>query len=117
MLAQFELSYILGYNVSVYTVFTTAQFDDWFGGLKDRVGKTRIQARIDRMEDGNLGDCKSVGKRVSEARLDFGHGYRIYFSRRDFEIIVLLCGGDKSSQIRDIKAALAIATQLKETQP
>ena len=101
----------------MYTVLTTAQFDDWFAGLKDRVGKTRIQARIDRLEDGNLGDCKSVGKGVSEARLDFGPGYRVYFSRRGVEIIVLLCGGDKSSQFQDIKAALAIAAQLKETLP
>lgn len=65
------------------------------------------------VEQGNLGDAKSVGHGVREMRLDFGPGYRLYFTQRGFEIIVLLCGGDKTTQAKDIKAARAIAAELE----
>ena len=97
-----------------YTIFTTETFDGWFSGLRDRTAQRRIQARIDRMEDGNLGDWKSIGGGVAEARLAFGPGYRLYFTRRGLEIIVLLCGGSKSSQTRDIPVALEMAAALKK---
>lgn len=73
----------------------------------------RITARLKRVELGNVGDAKSVGGGVSELRIDYGPGYRLYFTRRGFEVIVLLCGGNKSTQAQDIKAAQAIAAQLE----
>jgi len=98
----------------VYTIYTTEAFDIWFARLRDRSAQRRIQARIDRMEDGNLGDWKTVVGGVAEARLAFGPGYRLYFMRRGLEVIVLLCGGDKGSQKRDIRAALDLAAALGE---
>ena len=94
------------------TVHTTSIFDDWFSALRDRQGKLRIQARIDRAELGNSGDCAPVGEGVSEMRIHVGPGYRIYFVERGLEIIVLLAGGDKSTQAKDIKLAHKLAKQL-----
>ncbi|HTD28162.1 MAG TPA: type II toxin-antitoxin system RelE/ParE family toxin [Xanthomonadaceae bacterium] len=91
------------------TLQRTERFADWFGALKDRRARARIQVRIDRAEDGHFGDCKPVGEGVFEMRIDFGPGYRVYFLQRGAEIYVLLAGGDKSSQKADIKAALALA--------
>lgn len=98
----------------MYTIFTTEAFETWFARLRDRSAQRRIQARIDRMEDGNLGDWKTVGGGVAEARLAFGPGYRLYFMRRGLEVIVLLCGGDKGSQKRDIRTALELAAALEK---
>jgi putative addiction module killer protein len=98
----------------MYSILTTPLFDDWFVGLKDRLVKQRIQARIDRVEDGNLGDHKAVGEGVSEMRLSFGAGWRIYYTMRGLEIVVLLAGGDKSNQQSDIELAKALSKQLKE---
>ncbi|RTZ43196.1 type II toxin-antitoxin system RelE/ParE family toxin [Candidimonas sp. SYP-B2681] len=94
------------------TILTTEVFDIWFTGLKDRQAKRRIQARIDRAEDGNFGDCEPVGEGVSEMRIHCGPGYRVYFTQRGMEIVILLAGGDKSTQFKDIKTALEIARQL-----
>lgn len=94
------------------TVHTTSIFDDWFSALRDRQGKLRIQARIDRAELGNFGDCAPVGEGVSEMRIHVGPGYRIYFVERGLEIVVLLAGGDKSTQAKDIKLAHKLAKQL-----
>ena len=94
------------------TVHTTSIFDDWFSALRDRQGKLRIQARIDRAELGNFGDCAPVGEGVSEMRNHVGPGYRIYFVERGLEIVVLLAGGDKSTQAKDIKLAHKLAKQL-----
>jgi putative addiction module killer protein len=96
------------------SIFTTEVFDAWFAGLADRQAARRIQARIDRAEDGNFGDCKPVGQGVSEMRIDYGPGYRVYFTQRGLEIVILLAGGDKSSQAKDIKAALRLAKELKD---
>ena len=93
-------------------IHTTGAFDTWFAGLNDREGKRRIQVRIDRAEDGNFGDCEPVGEGVSEMRIQCGPGYRVYFAQRGMEVVILLAGGDKSTQSRDIKAALEIARQL-----
>ncbi|WP_049629313.1 type II toxin-antitoxin system RelE/ParE family toxin [Cellvibrio sp. pealriver] len=87
----------------MYSILTTEEFDKWFTSLRDRKAKTLVQVRINRMEDGNFGDCQSVGNGVSELRIHHGAGYRIYFKRSGLEIIVLLVGGDKSSQPKDIK--------------
>lgn len=94
------------------TILTTELFDIWFDGLRDKQAVRRIQARIDRTEDGNLGDYEPIGEGVSEMRIHYGPGYRVYFVQRSMEIMILLAGGDKSTQPRDIKAALAIARQL-----
>ncbi len=94
------------------SILTTPLFDDWFAALRDRRATVRIQARIDRAEEGNYGDCKPVGEGVSELRIDYGPGYRVYFVQRGYELIILLAGGDKSSQDKDIKAALKLAKEL-----
>lgn len=94
------------------TIHTTDVFDAWFSGLRDKLGKARIASRLRRVEQGNLGDVKPVGEGVSELRIDCGPGYRIYLAQRGFEIIVLLAGGDKNTQAKDIKLALELARQL-----
>ena len=88
------------------SIQTTEVFDTWFGGLKDKQAARRVQARIDRAEDGNLGDCDAVGEGVSEMRIHYGPGYRVYFVQRGNEIVILLAGGIKATQARDIKTAL-----------
>lgn len=93
-------------------IHTTETFDTWFAALRDKRAAARIQARIDRAEDGNFGDCEPVGEGVSEMRIHYGPGYRVYFVQRGMEIVVLLSGGDKSTQAKDIKAALAMAREL-----
>ncbi len=94
------------------TILTTDLFNEWFAGLRDKQGARRIQARIDRAEDGNFGDCEPVGEGVSEMRIHCGPGYRVYFTQRGMEIVILLAGGDKSTQPKDIKTALELARQL-----
>lgn len=95
------------------TVLQSETFRTWLGGLRDRAARTRILARITRLEvTGNAGDVKAVGDGVSEMRIDCGPGYRVYFVQRGSEIVILLCGGDKSTQSADIERAKAIASQL-----
>lgn len=94
------------------SILTTEVFDTWFANLKDKQASRRIQVRIDRAEDGNFGDCRPVGEGVSEMRIHHGPGYRVYFMQRGMEIIILLAGGDKSTQTKDIKTALEIARQI-----
>lgn len=91
----------------------TTIFAKWFKGLKDRRAKVRIQARIDHMELGNFGDVSPVGEGISELRIHYGPGYRVYFVQRGTVLVVLLLGGDKSSQKADIKKAKALAEQLE----
>ncbi len=90
----------------------TTQFETWLRGLRDRRAVAVIARRIDRLGQGYAGDVKSVGEGVSELRVDFGPGYRVYFVRRGDVLIVLLCGGDKGSQARDIAAAKTTAREL-----
>ncbi len=93
-------------------ILTTDLFDEWFVGLRDIRAKVRIQARIDRAGLGNFGDSEPVGEGVSEMRIHFGPGYRVYFVQRGLEVVILLAGGDKSSQPKDIKRALDLARRL-----
>jgi len=90
----------------------TSRFAKWFQKLKDRQAKARIQVRIDRLALGNPGDTKPIGEGVSEMRLHHGPGYRVYFTQRGRELIVLLVGGDKSTQHTDIAEALELARNL-----
>lgn len=92
----------------------TAIFRDWVTGLRDLRARARIAIRIDRLAEGNPGDVKSVGDGVSELRIDYGPGYRLYFTRRGALLVILLCGGDKSSQDRDIRQAKALAKEAND---
>jgi putative addiction module killer protein len=89
----------------------TDAFAKWFSDLKDQRARTAIASRLDRLAFGHAGDAEPVGKGVSELRIHYGPGYRVYFQRRGNTLIVLLCGGDKGSQQRDIKAALRLADE------
>lgn len=91
----------------------SATFDRWLSGLRDRRAVARIAARLDRLAGGNPGDAQPVGDGVSELRINYGPGYRVYFIQRGLVLIILLCGGDKSSQDRDIKQAKVLAEQWK----
>lgn len=93
-------------------IFTTPVFDKWFERLRDRKAAARIQARIDRAESGNLGDCKPVGEGISEMRIDYGPGYRLYFLQRGPEVVILLVGGGKATQAKDIELAKRLAKQV-----
>jgi putative addiction module killer protein len=97
----------------MYEVQQTEEFSDWLHGLKDIQARSRIFRRLDRFCLGNLGDVKPVGQGVSEARIDYGNGYRLYFIQRGAVVIVLLCGGTKKSQQADIERAKAIAEDYK----
>lgn len=108
------IMYPNGYNVNMYTVLRSVEFDQWLTGLKDAKGKARIVARIRSAELGNLGDVKPVGEGISERRIHYGPGYRVYFTQRDRLLILLLVGGDKSSQKRDVVKAKALADRLEE---
>lgn len=95
-------------------VLKSVTFEAWFGGLRDRQARARINARIRRLSLGNPGDVKPVGSGVSEMRIDYGPGYRIYFKQRGRALVVLLCGGDKRTQDADIKSAIEIAQDWQE---
>ena len=90
-------------------VFRTQAFEVWFDGLRDRQAKAHILVRLGRLERGNFGDVKPVGEGVSELRIHQGPGYRLYFARRGETVVLLLCGGDKDSQARDIARAQRMA--------
>ncbi len=98
----------------MYSIQSTDVFDAWFGCLRDRQTRARIQVRIDRAEDGNFGDCKPVGEGVSEMRIHHGTGYRIYYRMIGLEVVILLAGGSKSTQAADIKTALKLARNLEK---
>ncbi len=89
----------------------TAVYARWFASLRDRQARVRIDIRIRRLSLGNPGDVKAVGEGVSELRIDHGPGYRVYFMQRGDEFLLLLAGGDKSTQDRDIREAKALARQ------
>jgi len=96
----------------VVEVRQTQIFSDWFARLRDRQARTRIIARIRRLSLGNPGDVKPVGAGVTEMRIDYGPGYRVYFIRRGSALVILLAGGDKRTQARDIATAHEIAREL-----
>lgn len=95
-----------GYNIYVrYEVVKGDEFLRWLMRLRDKRAQARISVRLDRLEEGNFGDHRSVGGGISELRVNVGQGYRIYYTIRQQRIVILLCGGDKASQQRDIRRA------------
>jgi putative addiction module killer protein len=95
-------------------VSKSATFEAWFGSLRDHQARARINARIRRLSLVNPGDVKPVGSGVSELRIDYGPGYRIYFKQHGHVLVVLLCGGDKRTQDSDIESAIKIAQGWRE---
>lgn len=93
-------------------VRTTEVYRDWINSLRDRAARARIQMRVDRLVHGNPGQHRRLTEGVSELKVDFGPGYRVYYIQREGEIIILLAGGDKSSQKKDIQTALSLARNL-----
>ena len=92
----------------------TALFAQWLDDLRDFQARARVQTRIERLASGNPGDVEPVGEGVSELRINYDPGYRVYFNKRGRELIILLAGGDKTTQAKDIKAALRLARNLSE---
>ena len=99
----------------MYTVLRSIEFDEWLIGLKDYKAKARVLARIRSAEHGNLGDVRPVGEGISEMRIHYGPGYRVYFLQQGKLLILLLTGGDKSSQKRDIRKAILLAQEIKDS--
>ena len=89
-------------------------FTEWLDSIRDKATQRRIEKRMDRVEDGNMGDYRHLGTNLYELRLDFGPGYRIYFTESDSTTILILCAGDKSSQTRDIERAKRYLSDVKE---
>jgi putative addiction module killer protein len=97
----------------VLAVFQSATYQKWFRKLRNSQAQARIDARIRRLSMGNAGDAKAVGGGVSELRINYGPGYRVYFTQRRLRVVVLLCGGDKRTQAGDIERAIEIAKERK----
>ena len=95
-----------------YAVVKSDTFRHWLNGLRDKRAQARIVVRIDRVEDGNFGDHKAVGGGISELRINVGKGYRVYYTIRNNRVVILLCGGNKSSQQQNIKHAQQMAGEL-----
>lgn len=95
--------------MAVIEIRQTEEYSDWFVHLRDKMAKTRILIRIRRISLGNFGDCKAVGKGVSELRIDYGPGYRVYFIKKGETLVVLLGGGDKRTQQSDILKAISLS--------
>ena len=98
----------------MFEIRQTAVFASWLTGLRDERAKARIAERLHRFGAGNPGDIKSVGDGVTEMRIDYGPGYRVYYTRRGSVVVILLCGGDKRGQQRDIRRAKTLAAEIEE---
>ena len=106
--------YLIRYNISMYMIKQTEIFSKWLLKLKDTKAKVAILRRIQRVQEGNFGDYKSVSSEISELRITTGPGYRVYYTERNEEIVILLIAGDKSTQTEDILKAKKIAKELKD---
>jgi putative addiction module killer protein len=103
----------MGYNTSVTEIRETETFSTWLRGLRDAAARAKIAVRIRRLAFGNPGDVRPVGEGISELRIHYGPGYRVYYVQRGTILLILLCGGDKSTQDKDIETARKLA---KETE-
>ena len=92
----------------------TLEYREWINSLRDRIGKAKIQVRVDRLVHGNPGEYRNLSNGVSELKVDFGPGYRVYYSQRGNRLLLLLVGGDKSTQHKDIRLAIALAKNYEE---
>jgi putative addiction module killer protein len=108
----FTGTYPEGYDKSVTEIRQTESYARWFSGLRNLHARARIDVRIRRLSLGNAGDVRAVGEGVSELRIDYGPGYRVYFVQRGEDLVILLAGGDKRTQERDIRRALDLAREL-----
>jgi putative addiction module killer protein len=102
----------MGYTIIVNEIRKTEAYARWLDGLRDIRARARVLARVERLAAGNPGDVRPIGEGVSELRIDYGPGYRVYFTTRGRTVIILLAGGDKRTQANDIKAALRLARNL-----
>ena len=102
----------MGYNLATLEIRKTREFAEWIDGLGDVRARARILVRIERLAAGNPGDVRPVGEGVSEMRIDYGPGYRVYYKKIGNASVVLLAGGDKSAQEKDIRSALRLARNL-----
>lgn len=105
---------IVAYTLQMPLIKRTDEFSAWLRDLRDMRARAKVLARIDRLSLGNPGDVAPVGDGISEMRIHYGPGYRVYYIQRGEEIVVLLCGGDKSSQNSDIRAAKKLASELED---
>lgn len=103
----------VSYKIQMVEVTKTSEFDDWIERLGDKKGKAKILVRIQRLQAGNPGQVNNVGAGISEMKIDFGPGYRVYYKQTGKDIILILCGGDKSTQDKDIKRAKEIIADLE----
>jgi len=101
------------YTKAMIEIRQTEYFIKWFEKLKDRKARARIAIRIRRVSLGNLGDAKPVGDGISELRIDYGPGYRVYFTQRNDQLIILIAGGDKTTQVSDIQKAKKLALEIE----
>jgi putative addiction module killer protein len=104
----------VAYTLQMPTIKRTDEFSNWLKDLRDIRARAKVLARIGRLSLGNPGDVAPVGDGISEMRIHYGPGYRVYYIQRGEEIVVLLCGGDKSSQVSDIRAAKKLASELED---
>jgi putative addiction module killer protein len=110
---RFAKSRRVCFNIQTNTIRKTATYDTWYAKLRDQNAKARIDVRIRRLELGNFGTVEPVGEGVSELKIDYGPGYRVYFVQKGKTVFILLCGGDKSSQTKDVKAARKMANDVR----
>jgi len=104
--------YLIRYTLfMIYVIKQSDKFSKWLMKLKDLRGKIAIARSVERMRNGNFGDVKPVGENVAELKIDTGHGYRVYFTKKDSEIVIILIGGDKSTQQSDIEKATVLAKE------
>ena len=108
---NFDFSWFVTYKSHMVEVQSHEEFDKWLTALRDLEARRRINARVIRIRNGLFGDVKAVGDGLSEIRIDYGQGYRLYFTMRDRTVVLLLCGGDKNSQSRDIARAKSLASE------
>jgi len=112
--SAFDFVYLIRYNLPMYLIKQTKQFSQWLLKLKDIKGKVAVLRRVERVKEGNFGDHKSLGSNISELRVSVGAGYRVYYTKKEDKIIILLVGGDKSTQSKDIEKAKKLCKELED---